>query len=174
MTQQLATYAPDEVVVIISQKSSGLSEKVMGFMEDSFITIARMNESWTHTTGADNLATRTYSANSSGTITLSIMQSSNSNDVLTALWERDNNLKNNKGLFSITVKDASGRSVYYSPEAYIGKIPDSAFGSGVSGRDWVVNCTNLKHYIGGNSVVSDEIVSSLDLLGADVADAWKE
>ena len=172
--QNLATYAPDEVVVIISQPSSGISTRVTGFMEDSFINIARDTDSWTHTTGADNLATRVYSANDSAKITLAVMQSSNSNDVLNALWSRDRSLKNSQGLFTILVSDKSGRSVYSSTEAYIGKIPDSVFGNGVNGREWVVNCTKLTHSVAGNSLVSPEIVEILNKLGADIADEWKQ
>lgn len=174
MAQNLATYAPDEVVVIISQPSSGVSTRVTGFMEDSFVNIARDMDSWSHTTGADNLATRVYSANDSGKITLSVMQSSNSNDVLTQIWSRDRSLKNSQGLFTILVADKTGRSVYSSTEAYIGKIPDSVFGNGVNGREWVVHCTNLSHSIAGNSIVSTEVVEILNKLGTDVADEWKQ
>lgn len=172
--QNLATYAPDEVVVIISQPSSGISTRVTGFMEDSFINIARDTDSWSHTTGADNLATRVYSANDSGKITLAVMQTSNSNDVLNALWSRDRSLKNSQGLFTILVTDKSGRSVYSSTEAYIGKIPDSVFGNGVNGREWVINCTKLTHSVAGNSVVSPEIVEILNKLGTDIAGEWKQ
>jgi hypothetical protein len=173
MAQNLSTYSPDEVVVIISQPSSGVSTRVTGYMEDSFVSVTPDVETWTHVTGADNHATRVYNANRSGKITLSLLQSTNSNDILTQLWERDAALKNSQGLFTILVADKSGRSVHSSLEAYIGKRPDAVYGNGVNGREWVINCTNLVHSIAGNSTVSPEIVEILNKLGTDIADEWK-
>ena len=74
---QLGSYAPSEVVVVISQESTGFTHQVVGFAEDSFIVLARDAESWTHSTGADGYTTRTHNINASGKVTLELMQSRN-------------------------------------------------------------------------------------------------
>lgn len=167
--QQLASYSPLDVAVIISQPSSGFTHKIVGFMADSFVSVERDSDTWTHETGVDNFATRTYMANTSGKFTLSLQQTSPSNDILTQLYNRDASSRNNSGLFEITVKDGSGRSVYSSTQAYIGKVPNSSFGSAVQGRDWVINAPRVLSNIGGNSLMVDEDVSSLTAIGGSVA-----
>lgn len=171
--QNLATYSPLDVVVIITQASTNFSHQVVGFMSDSFVTVARDSDTFDHETGVDDFSTRVYHSNKSGKITLSLQQSSPSNDVLTALHNRDVALRNNSGLFEITVKDGSGRSVYTSQEAYIGKVPDSAFGSGVQAREWVINATRVQSLIGGNSLVNPEDVDALGALDTTIAPEWK-
>jgi len=125
--QTTASYAPSEVVVIISQESSGFSHQVVGGAEGTFVKVARDGDSWTHVTSVDNFATRVHSANDSGKITLTLLQSSPSNDILTAVYNRDKSLKNSSGLFTITVKDGSGRSLDFAQEAYISTYPERSY-----------------------------------------------
>ena len=170
---QLGSYAPSEVVVVISQESTGFTHQVVGFAEDSFIQLARDAESWTHSTGADGYTTRTHNINSSGKVTLELMQSSPSNDVLSAIWNRDRVFKNNSGLFSITIKDGSGRSIARSDQAYISVFPDQTYGSSVNNNSWIISAANLERYIGGNSLVSGDTVDTLAALETTISDEWK-
>ena len=123
-TSRLATFSPNEVAVIITQQSSGMSHILGGFAEDSIVSVDRNAETFSLYTGADDTNTRIYNANTSGTITISLQQTSASNDILTALYENDRASRN--GLFSIAVRDNSGRSSYFAEEAYIGVVPSSA------------------------------------------------
>lgn len=171
-TQALASYSPLDVVAIITQESTGVSHRVVGFAEDSFINVERDSGTWTHGTGVDNFATRTYMANTSGKLTLSLMQGSPSNDVLTAFYLRDAATRNNSGIFSIIVKDGSGRSVYSSSQAYIGTVPNSPFGKDAGNREWVINCTAVDTFIGGNGLINPEDVDTLASLDVNVDPAW--
>ena len=171
-TQALASYSPLDVVAIITQESTGVSHRIVGFAEDSFINVERDSGTWSHNTGADNFSTRTYMANTSGKATLSLQQGSPSNDVLMALHLRDAASRNSSGIFSIIIKDGSGRSVYSSSQAYIGTVPNSPFGKEAGTRDWVINCTAVDTYLGGNSLVNPEDVDTLAALDVNVDTAW--
>lgn len=174
MAERLASYVPDEVVIIITHDASGTSHRVVGYMQDSFVTIARAEDSWTHETSADGKATRINNANDSGTIVIDIMQSSASNDYLTALYNYDKQYKNNKGVFSIIVKDGSGRSMDRSDEAYISTYPERVYGNGINGRTWTISCTQMESYVGGNSLLDIDTQDALNSLNAPVDDSWKQ
>lgn len=172
MSQRLATFAPNDVAIVISHSASGISHIVSGFSEDSIISIERNSDTFELYTGADDTNTRIYKANTSATFTIPLQQTSNSNDILTALYVNDKNTRDSSGLFSITVKDNSGRSVFFSEEAYIAVVPNASFGNAMELREWVIHGVRLETYIGGNSKLSAEDVASLQALGVNVDAKW--
>lgn len=169
-TQRLATFSPNDVSVIITQSSTGISHVVSGYSEDSIVNIEWTTPRYALYTGADNTGTRVRNASNSATLSISLQQTSASNDVLSSLF--DNDAANTDGLFSIQVKDASGRSVYFSDDAYIGVRPNAGFTNNMSTRDWVVQAFNLEGYAGGNAIISPEDQSTLQTLGATIAAKW--
>lgn len=171
-TQRVATYSPNDLTIVISQESSGISHICSGFSEDSIVQIERNAETFTMYTGADNYSTRIFNANNSAKITLSVQQSSATNDVLTRIYQNDVNTRDTSGLFSITVKDNSGRSTFFSDDAYIGVVPNSNFSNSMQTRDWVIHAPNLQSLIGGNGLISPEDQATLAALGSTVDTRW--
>lgn len=171
-TQRLATFAPNDVTVVITQRSSGIAHIVSGYSEDSIVNIERSAETFTMYTGADNTSTRIYNANKSATVTLSLQQTSSSNDILSLLYANDSNSRNSSGLFSLQISDSSGRSRYFSDDAYVGVVPNSQFGNSMQVRDWVLHAHNLDTYIGGNAILSPEDQDTIATLGGVVDGKW--
>lgn len=172
MAQKLATFAPNDVSIILSQESSGIVHILSGFSEDSIISIERNSETFELYTGADDTNTRIYKANTSATMTVPLQQTSNSNDILTQLYINDKNTRDSSGLFSLTVKDNSGRSTFFAEEAYIAVVPNAEFGNSMQLREWQIHAVRLDTYIGGNSKLSAEDQSTLEALGAVVDPKW--
>lgn len=172
MTQTLATYSPNDITIILSQASTGVTHIVSGFSEDSIVSIERNSETFELYTGADDTNTRIYKANTSATLTIPLQQTSNSNDILSQLYINDKNSRNSSGLFSITVKDNSGRSTYFSAEAYIAVVPSSEFGNSMQTREWQIQASRLEQFIGGNSSLSAEDQGVLGQLGYTVDPRW--
>jgi len=172
MTQRLATFAPNDVTIIITQQSSGISHILSGFSEDSIISIERNSDTFELYTGADDTNTRIYKANTSATCTIPLQQTANSNDILTALYVNDKNTRDSSGLFSLTVKDNSGRSAYFAEESYIAVVPSSSFGNDMQLREWVIHCVRMETFIGGNSNLSTEDVATLGTLGVTPDPRW--
>ncbi len=172
MAQKLATFAPNDVSIILSQESSGIVHILSGFSEDSIISIERNSETFELYTGADDTNTRIYKANTSATMTVPLQQTSNSNDILTQLYINDKNTRDSSGLFSLTIKDNSGRSTFFAEEAYIAVVPNSEFGNSMMLREWQIHAVRLDTYIGGNSKLSTEDQSTLEALGAVVDPKW--
>lgn len=171
-TQRLSTYAPNDVTIIISQQSSGIAHIISGFSEDSIVQIERNAETFTMYTGADNTSTRIYNANKSAKLTVALQQTSASNDILSQLYANDAETRDSTGLFSIHVKDLSGRSDYFSDDAYIGVVPNSNFANSMQTREWVIHAHNLETIIGGNSVFTPEDKATLTALGKTVDARW--
>lgn len=170
MTQRLATFAPNDVTIVISQ--GGISHIVNGFSEDSIINIERNSETFSLYTGADDTNTRIYKANTSATLTIPLQQTSASNDIFTAMYVNDKNTRDSSGLFSITIKDNSGRSTFFAEEAYIGVVPNAEFGNDMQLREWVIHAVRLETYIGGNSKFSADDQATLEALGVTVDPKW--
>lgn len=169
-TTRLATFAPNDVTIVITQESTGISHIVGGFSEDAIISVDRNADTFSLYTGADDSNTRIYNANTAGTLTLSLQQTSASNDVLMGLYLNDK--ASRTGLFSIQVKDNSGRSNFFCEEAYVGVVPNAAFANSMQTRDWVIHAPQLESILGGNSVVSPEDAATLEQLGVNIAPRW--
>lgn len=173
MTERLKTYSPNQVAVIITHPATGKTHTIQGFSEDSIVQIERGAETWTMYRGADDTKTRIYNSDTSATITIPLQQTSNSNDVLQWLYEYDRARLNSDGLFSIQIKDLTGRSTYFSDEAYIGVVPNSNFSNSMELREWVIHAASLVTLIGGNSRLSADDVATISALGGVVAPQWR-
>lgn len=169
-TNRLATYAPNQVTVVLTQLSTGAAHIVGQYSEDSIVTVDRNADTFTLYTGADDSNTRIYNANTAGTITLSLQQTSTSNDVLMGLYEQDRVSRD--GLFSIQVIDNSGRSYFFAEEAYVGVVPSASFSNTMNTRDWVIHAPKMESRIGGNNVISPEDAATLEQLGVTVPSKW--
>lgn len=173
MSERLKTYSPNMVSVILTHAATGISHTVTGFSEDSIVSIARNSETFSMYRGADDTKTRIYNSDSSATITVPLQQTSNSNDIFTLLYEYDRARLNSDGLFSVQIKDLTGRSVFYSEEAYIGNVPDSNFANSMQLREWVIHAASLTTNIGGNSRFSADDAASVAALGGTVLPQWQ-
>lgn len=168
MSERLSTYRPNQVFATIIY--NGQAHTISGYSEDSMITIARNVETFSLYTGADDTNTRVHNANTAGTITLSLQQTSFSNDFLNQIHQIDT--ENLNALFSISIVDRSGRSVYFSEEAYIGVPPESGFANSMQTRDWVIHAPKLKQKLGGNQPVSAAQAAQIAALGGEIPNNW--
>lgn len=167
------TLSPIDVTVVISQESTGLVHVLSGFAEDSHIDVERAVDTFDSYTGIDNVTTRIFKANTMAKVTVSLQQTSASNDVLSQLYINDKNSRNSSGLFTLTVKDGSGRSIYFAQEAWVGVVPNSKFGSGMNTREWVLQCARMDSFIGGNAKISADDRAAITTLGGTVPTDWQ-
>ena len=120
-----------------------------------------------------NHAARVLRRNKAGTLTLSLMQTSESNDILTRIGILDEDAHSNKYLFSILIKDTSGRTVMSASQAFLGNDPAASFSDGVETYDWTITVARLEKHIGGNSKFSPDNEATVTGLGDVVEDQWK-
>lgn len=171
--KRLQTFAPNLVTVVITHNATGAVHEVGQFSEDTIVSIARNSETFTMYRGADDSKTRVYNADTSATITLPLQQTSNSNDFLQYVYEYDRARLNSDGLFSILIKDNSGRSVFFSDEAYIGVVPDASFANSMQLREWVIHAPEMVYTLGGNARFDSADAAAIAVLGGTVEAQWQ-
>lgn len=136
------TYNPKRVAV------SFAGRLLTGFADGTFITVSRNEDTFALAVGSDGEAARSASSNRSGRVTLTLMQTSASNDILSALAATDE--RTNQGTGALMVKDASGRTVVLAAEAWIVKPADAELGREIGNREWVFETGDLEIFNGGN------------------------
>lgn len=169
----LGSYSPEDLIVIIQHPD--FSHQITGFVESgTFLSFDRSVDRATLVSAVDGThAARVLRRNKAGTITLSLMQTSESNDVLTRIGILDEEAHSNKYLFSILIKDSSGRTVMSASQAFLGNDPTVSFSDGIENRDWTITVAQLDKHIGGNSKFSPDNQTTLETLGYTVEDQWK-
>lgn len=167
----LGTYSPEDITVLIN--AGGVAYEVSGFIDGTFITISREVPAATLVTGADKASARVIRSNKSATINLSLLRTVQSNDILTQILNNDQRTRDDTWIFSILIKDNSGRSFYYGDQAFIGNNPDVNFSTSVEGNDWVIQVLDLDQYNGGNSKFAPSGAQALLALGGEIATRWQ-
>lgn len=166
----LGSYSPEDVVILITHPK--ISHTISGLADGTFVSYARTVPRSTLTVGADLHAARTMRRNKAGTVTLTLMQTAESNDILSMLAAKDEEAHNNSWIFSLTIKDLQGRSLFYAPQAFIGNDPDASYGTELGNREWTIEVIGVQRHFGGNSILSPENVDALTTLGYTVDPQW--
>jgi hypothetical protein len=123
---------------------------VSGFADGTFVSVDQNEDSFTLQMGTDGEGTRSKSNNKSHTITFTLMQSSDSNDLLSAQHNLDLATPNGDGIGPLFVKDLLGRATYLAETAWIRKPPTAEFGREAGPREWTLETDNLVRLDGGN------------------------
>lgn len=137
----LHTFDPAELSVVYG------SHIVRGFSEEQ-VTVTRDNPAFEMVIGADGEATRVKSNDRSGSVTITLQQSSPSNDFLSSIALADE--LSNTGLLPLLIKDNLGTSLYSAVSAYIEQIPEAAYGKTNNDRVWTIRTDNLIAFVGSN------------------------
>lgn len=139
------TYDPKSVVITVG----GIP--MSGYADGTFLEITADTQQFTKVIGADGYATRVKSNDYGGVLTLTLSQSSPSNDALSALFNLDK--LTSTGVVPILIKDLSGTTVLFSATGWIQQFPDIAFGNEINDRAWTFDLANLDIFVGGNGEI---------------------
>jgi len=130
----LKTYDPSAIAIVIAGRN-------LENLADTFVTISRAEDSYTTTVGADGEVTRNYNPNRTGTVVVTLKQSSDDNLFLSGLLAADELSK--LGTFPVLIKDTNGNSLYTAAEAWVQKAADAEFAKEVGDREWTIACKEL-------------------------------
>lgn len=136
------TYSPDKVNVVIG------THIVTGYADGTFIDIEEQSDGVNSVAGADGEVARAMSTDPRKTVTLTVLQTSDTNDVLTALYTADKISKN--GTFPVMVQDLRGRTLFAASTAWIKKQAKISFSKDVEGREWTIETADGAMVVGGN------------------------
>jgi hypothetical protein len=136
------TYDPKEVTVTYG------GYDLNGFSDGTKVTVEFNEDAWTLQVGVDGEGTRSKSNNRSGRVTIQLMQSSDSNEIMTGISELDR--LSNAGALPLMVKDSSGTSIHTAETAWIVKSPMSEYGVEAGPREWILETDILVSFVGKN------------------------
>lgn len=138
------TFRPQDVTVVFA----GIP--ISGFAPGTFVAWARNNDSFALTVGSAGEAGRAASGDKSGTVTLTLLQTSPVNGVLSALAKADEETGDGVGL--LAVKDLSGLTIIIGVSAWIRKLADGELSNENTNREWVFETDELEIFDGGNPI----------------------
>lgn len=138
----MKTYASKKVQIIYG------GFLLTGTMDGTFVSAEKTTDDFTTAIGSDGEGARIQSADESGEVTFTLMQTSAGNDFLSncRLTDKATGL----GTKNLFVKDGSGRTLIHAAEAWIKKVAKVELADGKTGREWVISSANLEIFVGGN------------------------
>lgn len=142
----IETFDPKQLLISIG------GVPMQGLADGTFISIERQEDAYTAVSGADGQVARVKSNNAIGTLTLTLMQTSSSNQVLSAFALADQ--RNNGGTFPVLIKDLQGTTLIFSAEGWIQRMPTIEYSKDMSNREWIITLSELTYNIGGNTTTS--------------------
>lgn len=137
----MKTYDPGQVIV------SFAGVVLQGFAPDTFVTVERDEDGWMKTAGADGEVCRTRNRNRMGRVTVTLLQSSQSNDALSALAILDELSAGGSG--PLLIRDLNGTTLVAVQNAWIAKFANAEFGKELGNREWPIDCDKIEMLVGG-------------------------
>ncbi len=122
---------------------------IKGYADGTFINIVYNANTFEMMKGADGEAARVLTNDNSVTVTVTLLQTSSSNTVLSGFSNIDK--KTGLGALPFLVKDNSGFTKGGGSVAWIQKDPDQSFSKSVETRDWTFVIPHYEGIVGGNN-----------------------
>lgn len=114
-----------------------------GYADGTFCTAAHDNDAVTDIVGSDGEGALAYSNDERGSAVITLLQTSASNPVLSAIKEA-------KGIHPLFIKDGSGTTIITAETAWILKSADVEYSREITNRVWTLRSTELKIFVGDN------------------------
>jgi structural protein KPP10_ORF10 len=137
MTQRLALYDADQVTVSIN----GIP--ISGYADGEFLSIEPEADNFSDVVGSDGEVARSKTNDRRATVTLTLLQTSASNALLSALANLDKAAPGGLGVGALLVRDRQGTAIFSAAECWISKEPTRGFGREAGPREWTLRCANL-------------------------------
>lgn len=140
MPNRVDTIDPKDVSVIVGGKI------IDGFAQDQ-IVVDRETNQVEDEIGADGDVARRVTNDRRGTITITLLQTSRSNLVLSGLAIADE--LSGTVIFPVVIKDQRGNDIHIAANAWIQKMPRTVYRMGVESRVWTLRTNYMNMVVGG-------------------------
>lgn len=137
----VSTYDPNKVLVLWKGIPIG------GFGIDSMIKVTQTSDRVTKQDGCTGEVVRVMQRSKSGSVEVTLLASSQSNDLLSAAQIEDE--LTGLGVGPLMIKDLNGTTIIQAASAWIAKIPEINFGKETSDRTWTLDYAVGNINVGG-------------------------
>ncbi len=135
------TFDPKDLAVTVDgQLLSGFGEEL--------ISAERDNPQVDDLAGAQGDVARVMTNDKRGSVTLTLLQTSPANLILSNLWNADG-VDGANIIFPFLAKDNRGSDVISAEDAWISEGPTVVYSKNVEERAWIIRCGKLDMVIGG-------------------------
>ncbi len=118
--------------------------------DDKFVQIEQQEDAFTHKAGVDGEGTRSENKNRYTVVTLTLMQTSDGNVLLSGIHNGDVKIPGGQGIAPILIADLQGTSVFSAAEAWILGPPKRGYGKEADTVDWMFGVDSPDRIDGGN------------------------
>ena len=136
-------YCPESVNCLI-----GGIIPVEGFVDGTFISVDKDEMPYSSIRMPDGTVARKKNNSQTYTITITLHNGAETNNLLTKMWQVDE--LTDKGKFPLLIKDQSGSDLLFSTESWIEGIPSLTKSNAIDSRVWVIKSAYAVINIGGN------------------------
>ena len=143
----LYTFDPAQVSVIIG------GVEMSGFSDGTFVEVSVNGKDWEILSGADGDIVRAKKQNRISTLSLTLLQSSHCNDILSAWRVIDKSTLS--GAVAAQIKDKTGSTIISADYSFIMQPPAVTFSDGIEKRTWTITLIDASlsaatFFVGGN------------------------
>lgn len=143
MAHGVLTYNPKKNMAFFGGR------KLDGFAEDDMITIKPLGKGMQIYSGADGEVARSIDPDMTYEVEISLSTASKTNTYLSNMYNLDR--EKGKAMLPLMIKDLSGDTRFFAPQAWISNFPESKRGRKVDNQKWVFNTGQVTGLIiGGN------------------------
>jgi len=140
----ISTKRPQDVTVVWN----GIP--ISGFASGTYVEFGRNSDAFALTVGSDGNAARAATADRSGFVRITLLQTSPSNAALSAAAALDE--ASGDGVGALLVKDLGGADLIAAASAWVKKMPDGEESNEITNRVWELETDNLEIFLGGNPI----------------------
>jgi hypothetical protein len=146
MPNVMRTYNPARVLVNVN------GHNVTGFADGTFVAIAMVADGIVTQVGADGEIARAINTDKRFNVTITLQQTSQSNDFLSTLYDVDV-LTCGAQAGPILVQDLCGTTIFAAASCWVTKPADVEFGKEIAERAWALQTSAPSEYrVGSNAI----------------------
>lgn len=121
---------------------------IRGYAEGTFVTVERDEDTFEKAVGAQGDVTRVRKRNKAGRATVTLQQSSPTNDELSAVALLDE--QTGLGYGPLLVKDLNGTTLASAAVAWLVRPANTSFSDAAESREWMIDCAEVSLLTGGS------------------------
>ena len=126
--RNVTTYDPKKVIITFG------GVPISGFAAGTFLNVTASSERFTKVVGADGEVSRSKSADETHEVTITLKQSSLSNQYLSGIETIDK--LTSAGILPLTITDLNGGTLKFWPQAWISTDPELGYAAEQTDREW--------------------------------------
>lgn len=136
----ISTFDPKQLIITWGEF------RISGFAPGTFVNVERNEDSFTLTVGSDGEGARARSNDNSGRVTLTLLQTSLSNQQLSQALFQDELTCG--GVRPLLIRNIKGTDLYQAETSWLMKPSSAGYSSEIEPREWVLESDNLRMNVG--------------------------